>query len=864
MADVSAKLEQKKSKPHLLALTQRRAVMAFVILLVVVLFFQALFEYNDYRRAQSTLREGLVEKRKDEIKYQVEQAMDFIAFEREVMWRRLRSQLKTKVDDAWYVVEHIFNENRDKPRDVVEHMVHDALFCMRRADGDGYYFVVDTSGIMRVHPQHPTLEQTETFHIQDSEGMYPIRDIVKVGRDQGKGFTRYKWRRTPETQVHSDKISYVRLFKPLGWIIGTGEYIEDIERYTQELVKERLHAISYSDGEGYIFVKSFDGVELVNRTQPDLIGRNIWNLADENGVRVVQELAAAARKTTGGFVEYVWTKPGSKKPAKKISFACGLADWQWIIGTGLYLDDIESIMALKKTTLQRYLAQKCALIGALGIVAVIGAFLFLRRINRRFYNEFSTFADHLRRASRHGQRVDPDALMDADFEALACVANEMLDARHETNIALEKQTAKANEMAVQAELASAAKSEFLANMSHEIRTPMTAIMGFADLLMEEDGEHTTAEGRAEAVRTIKRNGDYLLSLINDILDLSKIEAGQMSIERIDCDPCELVNEVVSLMKVRAAEKNLELRVEHSGKIPALIKTDPTRLRQILINLLGNAVKFTEKGSVRLITHLEKKDDNHSSLHFDVIDTGVGLTDGQMEKLFNPFSQADTSTTRKFGGTGLGLTISKRLATILGGDVFIVKTSPDIGSQFRLTIATGSLYGVRMVNHCENRPDRKVVVDDKPKEVSLEGLNVLLAEDGQDNQRLISHVLKRAGATVTVVENGKLAFDAAFDESEPITAKPIYDVILMDMQMPVMDGYQATCILREKGYYGPIIALTAHAMPSDRQKCIAAGCDDYATKPIDRHRLIEMIRQWAGKTWSHPMLEKNMEQLFVMK
>jgi len=406
--------------------------------------------------------------------------------------------------------------------------------------------------------------------------------------------------------------------------------------------------------------------------------------------------------------------------------------------------------------------------------------------------------------------------------------------------------ASLKEAQVKATMSSQAKSEFLANMSHEIRTPMTAILGFADNMLDTDQSESE---KLDCVHTIRHNGEYLMSLINDILDLSKIEAGKMTVERRVCDPCRIVAEVVTLMRVRADAKGLPLNIEFIGPIPESILSDSTRLRQILINLIGNAIKFTEIGSVRLVIRFVD-DGDAPYLQFDLIDTGRGMTPEQGAKLFQPFTQADNSTTRKFGGTGLGLTISKRFAELLGGDITIVATEFGVGTTFRAIVRTGSLDGVKMLEN----PKLTTVVVDTPggiadvQPLDLHGLRILLAEDGPDNQRLISFVLKKAGADVTVVENGKLALEAtlaARDEGKP------FDVILMDMQMPVMDGYEATGQLRRKGYTAPIVALTAHAMASDREQCINAGCDDYATKPIDRKKLVETIQRQLVPTEAAP-------------
>ncbi len=412
-----------------------------------------------------------------------------------------------------------------------------------------------------------------------------------------------------------------------------------------------------------------------------------------------------------------------------------------------------------------------------------------------------------------------------------------LDGQDEFSIlgsAIDRMAKCIQDRTVQANAANKAKSDFLANMSHEIRTPMTAIIGFSENML--DDEQSDSQ-KLNCIRTIRRNGEYLLGLVNDILDLSKIEAGKMTVEREKCQPCHIIAEVASLMRVRADATGLSFNIEYIGAIPKTIDSDPTRLRQILINLIGNAIKFTSTGAIRLVTRFVD-DSGEALMQFDVSDTGCGMTEEQKAKLFRPFTQADSSTTRKFGGTGLGLTISKRFAELLGGDIIVASTNMGVGTTFRATVTTGPIDGVTMLED----PLSETVVTDVATvalavQPDLKGINILLAEDGPDNQRLISYVLKKVGANVTVMKNGKLAFDAAtlaLNEGNP------FDVILMDMQMPVMDGYKATSQLRKNGYTRPIIALTAHAMAGDRKKCIDAGCDDFATKPVDRKKLIAVI------------------------
>lgn len=411
---------------------------------------------------------------------------------------------------------------------------------------------------------------------------------------------------------------------------------------------------------------------------------------------------------------------------------------------------------------------------------------------------------------------------------------------------LEEKAERLKQVNKDAEAASRAKSEFLANMSHELRTPMTAVLGYTDLLVEESWGRP---GSLKLLDVIKRNGNYLLELINDILDLSKIESGKLSIETIQFSLLEKLKEIQSLMSVRAENQEIRFKLTFKGKIPKEIKSDPTRLKQILINLVGNAIKFTpDGGKVIMETSFVNSESGVPQLQFKVQDTGIGMSAEQMKYLYQPFVQADSSTSRKFGGTGLGLAISKRLSNMLGGDL-VCESVPQEGTEFTLTIGVGDQESLQLIDD-PTTALKAIRVSNQDGIFAcgaagekIKGVcSVLLAEDGVDNQRLISTFLKKEGAQVMLAENGDIAVRRALNALENGTP---FDVILMDMSMPVLDGYGATKVLREQGYDLPIVALTAHAMSGDRTKCIEAGCNDYTTKPVNREKLREIVHTYQS-------------------
>ncbi|MBL1278618.1 MAG: response regulator [Ectothiorhodospiraceae bacterium] len=413
-----------------------------------------------------------------------------------------------------------------------------------------------------------------------------------------------------------------------------------------------------------------------------------------------------------------------------------------------------------------------------------------------------------------------------EFGQLGNFFNEMLDK-------LQDQQEKLEAAVKAAESASLAKSHFLANMSHEIRTPLTAIIGFSELLR--DGNLTKSQASKE-LESIIRNGIHLQQIINDVLDLSKIEAGQLDIESIMVSPFSILNDVESLFSSRAKEKGLNLNVHYEYPLPVEITTDPIRFKQILVNLCSNAIKFTSTGSINLLMrYLEES----QRLLVVVTDTGVGMDENEQQTIFQPFTQADVSTTRKFGGTGLGLCISSQLAEKLGGKVYC-QSKKGIGSQFMVEVDAGIQSRECLINS-RNIVEIKASYVHKSIDKRAFSGRVLLAEDNEENRRLLGFYLKRVGLDFVVVENGARAVQYGLSES--------VDLVLMDMQMPVMDGLSAIRLLRQQGFEKPIVVLTANVLAEDREACIKAGANEFLTKPVDVERFYAVLDQYLERQTS---------------
>ncbi|RYZ57438.1 MAG: PAS domain-containing sensor histidine kinase [Proteobacteria bacterium] len=463
---------------------------------------------------------------------------------------------------------------------------------------------------------------------------------------------------------------------------------------------------------------------------------------------------------------------------------------------------------------------------------------------------FSAFSQHLKDCLNSFRSVRTtlelmdydDRIFEAELESIACrderdgeilIRSMLRDVTEARKSERELKAARDK-----AEAANVAKSQFLANMSHEMRTPLGVMLGFADLLLDSYGQEDELK---EGLDAIRRNGKHLLGLIDDLLDIAKVEAGQMQMELTQVDLKSELNNIVNQFKFKCSEKGIDLEIQASSSLPDQITTDALRFRQILLNILSNALKFTASGSVKVNVFLLPDSALKTQfLCLDITDSGCGITPEQAKLLFKPFAQADVSTSRRFGGTGLGLSLARNLAEALGGSLDLLRSEVDFGSTFRIKLPTGHSY----VNHLatEVLNDESQIFKDEQMG-SLEGLKVLVVEDAQDNRLIISRFLEHAGASVQCVDDGEKGVEFASSNE--------YDIVLMDLRLPVMDGYSASSLLREKGCETPIIALSADINENDDEMAKNKDFDAYLSKPINWHKLAgTIVRCRSGRKHLH--------------
>ena len=634
-------------------------------------------EFVNLKRESTAARAVYIDEQKRLLATMVDEAVAYINFNRARIETRALATIRQRTDEAIAIAENLVERyGADHARTEVEGLIREALRPIRFNAGRGYFYIHDLDGVSQLNADRPEFEGRNILDLRGANGEAVVRDAIDLAKRDGAGYYRYFWTRPGAPRGQSfEKVSYLRLLKPLGWVVGTGEYLIDVESDVKSEVLDRLSEMRLGNGE-YVFAGQYDGISLAGPRR----GVNMYDVTDVNGVKIVQELIKTAQ-AGGGFVQYVIPRFGADRSAAKLSYVRAIPDWRWYVGVGTFIDDVEATIAKNEETFRQRLYGKFAIALILVLAGALAAFFVARQISRRIRAAFDAFLNFFDRGGADIAPIDVDKLAFHEFAVIANAANRMV-AEQTRDLRVAKE---------EADIANRAKSGFLAKMSHELRTPLNAIIGFSDAVLQEVHGAVGNPKHREYLDHINQSGHHLLTLINDILDLSKIEAGKMRLNEEQVTVSALVDDVVALARPLIEPNGNRLEVDVAPDTGVAV-IDALRLRQVMLNLLGNAGKFTDGGVVTLRVRRTGPGPD-ARVVFVVEDTGIGIDTARLPSLFEEFVQvSDASVVSRFGGSGLGLAITRGLVQTMGGTITVDSTLGE-GSTFAISLPAGGAPSV---------------------------------------------------------------------------------------------------------------------------------------------------------------------------
>ena len=734
------------------------------------------------------LEKERINAKKSSVSDSVDELIQSIEVRRQMSMNRLHHNLESQVLQIQAMMTHLYEKNKDRMQQAeLEELLVEAVRPFKFSSGQSWFFIRSLDGITKLWPPDPALEGRSIYENSNENNVHVFNDMSGIAK-QGGGFYEYFWPKPGEGPKLHPAAAYLTLFAPFNWYVGTAEYVEELEHDTQLQFQAAVSRHAGRTEDEYLQIIDLNGIDRAIDAGSPLSRLLRSGYQDPEAKRIKESLLSSLKQGGEIFVKYQDRKPGTDQLVYKMTYFRLYEKWNWLIASGFDYNDLEGLIQAKKQEHQRLFQEKLRISLAIFCFILLGALcislLFAHKVRMLFLS--------------YRQRIE----------------------------ASNKELVKAID---DARTATLAKSEFLAKMSHEIRTPMHGIIGLTELMQET----RMSKQQADYMRKILYSSRSLEAILNDILDFSKIEAGMMKIEQVPFNLPDLFDKLMLMFSEHSRRKNLALSLSLSPDLPQQVIGDPMRLHQVLSNLIGNAVKFTEVGQITVRAATVRRSGDEAEISFSVEDTGIGIPADKLFQLFESFRQVDNSTSRQYGGSGLGLAISKNLVNLMGGEL-TVESEVGIGSTFsclllfQLPAQQVSSAGVEAADMTRLSVQR------------ISRARILLVEDNLINQQVAQEILAKADLQVRTVSNGSEAVAAVAEED--------FDAVLMDIQMPVMDGYEATRKIRQE--LGktelPILAMTAHAVSEERDKCFRMGMDDHIAKPVSRSELFKVLARWIRK------------------